>query len=89
MAPEGGSNNAANAQKQPAAGSGGSAAAAGGSHGNGNGEAGIPFYEAQRKNLAKLMEKRRKVAERLVRLHLLPCTHHDGNLPISPAPKQD
>lgn len=41
-------------QKQPAA--------------EANGEGGLPYYEAQRKHLQKLMEKRRKIAERLVSL---------------------
>lgn len=86
MAPEGSSNNA-NASKQPAAGAGGSTT--GGA--NGNGEAGIPFYEAQRKSLLKLMEKRRKVAERLVgrlRLARIPTHHYQFIIPYMRASNQ-
>lgn len=34
--------------------------------GDTSGEGGLPFYEAQRKSLQKLMDKKRKLAERLV-----------------------
>lgn len=53
------------------------------SAGDNSGEGGQPFYEAQRKTLQKLMDKKRKVAERLVRLHI--CTTTAFPLPGLPS----